>query len=860
MVGKMVRHPIFQAVFVLLLLTVIYFIVGKEGSVQAVALTDHNAYVSMGDYGQVAIYQIRKSPRPIMQPVVNSLVAEAFRLPYRIYIPMVYAANPLHQKIALLGDIREEKQELATPVYLGTFSFGGRASGLAVKGNILYIASPLTGLHVVNALDPQRLEQLDYFELVGANSVSVAGNYAFVTAGKAGLYVFDISSPNHIRLVGHSKSFDSAQGVYFLDQTSTRALPERWQRNIEEMNASSKTIQGRLYMADGKAGVQIFDVSDLAHLQFVNLIQVADARQVDFTNYLLYVAGGHDGLCVLDVFDELNPVKMTCLPLKADAIGVTIWGNNAYVSVGKGGMVVAGNVNTPRQLSVLATFPALDSVNDIKIQADQAFVGDGQFGLRVVDVSNTQKMIVRGYQETPGEASPAQLLQSIVNPAYRTPKTGQTWLVLASRFGLMLLVALSGLLLLGQFVLPVSTWQERLLTISYQVFFFLNRHGRMVYIENGRVISALEDINPPKLRVAWLDQASMALILRPDGSLRTAEPGLIFLSEQEKIAVSLDLHLRTFIYGPELGEAPTADQRHSESQDVYAARQRRREETTGLTRDGLEVVPNLVIDFKVKGEPGEGNNPYGFDAKAATQAMKGELPFRDGQYQIDDLHSVISTARRWEAVPGQVAAEAWREVLLDYDLKELFEEVEPRTAENLHLPATTYLDVIIQRVNDLLIKENNPKVDRKGNPVKLAAGSPATTTSRFVSQLLEYGIQVLSVSIVNLHFHTEDEKELVEIWQEHWLARCRKEQILIRRIRDVEAQKACEQASLDYSKAVFKPLVRRMHSYGNQVNSRLTLNEALDLLLRGTRELPELDSDCQVVIDRLSQWAKDHPI
>jgi hypothetical protein len=114
------------------------------------------------------------------------------------------------------------------------------------------------------------------------NDVEVAGNYAFVAAGAAGLEVFDVSNPvAPVRVAG-------------LDTPG--------------LASSLETAGGIVYLADGSGGLRIIDVSNpLQPVTISSLMLPADVFEVLLDGARLF-AGGPQGVHSVDVKSAIEPL------------------------------------------------------------------------------------------------------------------------------------------------------------------------------------------------------------------------------------------------------------------------------------------------------------------------------------------------------------------------------------------------------------------------------------------------------------------------------------------------------------------------------------------------------------------------
>jgi hypothetical protein len=236
----------------------------------------------------------------------------------------------------------------------------------------------------------------------------------------------------------------------------------------------------------------------------------------------------------------------------------------------------------------------------------------------------------------------------------------------------------------AQFVLPVRTFRERKNIFDRLIAYLSGRHGPAIFIENGRVRESHGERKKKGTGVIWLDSASAAVTRNATSFKQTLGPGVHFTEDGEYIAGAVDLHLQNLSIGPREGENPFEAQKDDQSDNNYNMIQNRRLQVSAWTRDGIEVVPNISVTFKIDASPAkdeEEGSRFGFDPEAVRKAITGEGINPNAQ---DDAH------RRhvaWNQLPGLIAADLWREYLSKFTWAELFEVSQPITT--LTPPAPT---------------------------------------------------------------------------------------------------------------------------------------------------------------------------
>jgi hypothetical protein len=247
--------------------------------------------------------------------------------------------------------------ETFAPTPLSFLALSGYPNGVAVDGDIAYVASGSAGLHIVDATDLTRPVRLATVPLPGnANDVRVDGGYAFVAAGSAGLQIVDVLDPMHPHLIGAVDTPGDATDV---------AVRGRW-----------------VYIADGLSGLQVIDAAVPASPQRIaGILTAGTARGVDVVDDLVVLATGGGGVQVISVADPSSPVVLGTTHTRGSesrAASVAVRGRLAYVADGAialGGLRVIDFQNPSTPVVIGSTSDAFGLV-DVALDGGFALCAD----------------------------------------------------------------------------------------------------------------------------------------------------------------------------------------------------------------------------------------------------------------------------------------------------------------------------------------------------------------------------------------------------------------------------------------------------------------------------------------------------
>jgi hypothetical protein len=451
--------------------------------------------------------------------------------------------------------------------------------------------------------------------------------------------------------------------------------------------------------------------------------------------------------------------------------------------------------------------------------------------------------------------------------------------------GLMLWLAF-----FAQFVLPVRTLRERQKIFDRLLAYLSGGHGPSIFIENGRIRERQGESKKKGPGVLWLDSASAAVTRTASSFKQAIGPGVHFTQSGEFLASTVDLHPQVQVLGPRETEQPFAAKTDTQSDEEFEQIQRRRLEVSALTRDGIEVVPSVRVEFKIDAAAIQGNQPgshFGYDAEAVRRAITGE--------GINPSAPGDAPRRRvaWNQLPALVAVDLWREYLSKFTLAQLFEASQPlpprgETPSTIEPDATRalfeplipssglekFLARILHEINLTLTfwGDKCEKLDRKSeyihesrfddfikpddlgeteqetalqsiNRMVLARMSESevlvmdasgvfgerTEASPEYELLKSRGVAIRSVSIHNLHFPASVEDQLVRQWSTSWLENAKAERSRIERLRGYKELEGRAEAANDYTLTLARYLLRHQPEKGD-------IKGCLKTLLLRTRE------------------------
>jgi hypothetical protein len=252
------------------------------------------------------------------------------------------------------------------------------------------------------------------------------------------------------------------------------------------------------------------------------------------------------------------------------------------------------------------------------------------------------------------------------------------WISLISAFFLIFWLAF-----FAQFVLPVRTFSQRQKIFDRLIIFLLGRHGPAISVKNGQKVQRTGESEKKGPGVIWMDTASAGVIRTATKFKEAIGPGVHFTKKGESLAGPLDLHTQVDALGPAEKDKPFERKTDEQSDQEYREIQNRRKMTSALTRDGIEVVPNIKVTFRVNTEPAQGDEAgsrFGYRTGMLRREKENEQRDKDAIHRAIAGEGIDPTAPgdaprhriAWNQLPGRLAADVWREYVAKFTLDELF--------------------------------------------------------------------------------------------------------------------------------------------------------------------------------------------
>jgi len=414
----------------------------------------------------------------------------------------------------------------------------------------------------------------------------------------------------------------------------------------------------------------------------------------------------------------------------------------------------------------------------------------------------------------------------------------------------------------SQFVLPIQNPKYRQEIYLRVKNFETGKRGPALFIKNGRVIMHAGEADKHGPGVIVLDTASAA-VLRTDTEIKdTVGPGVVFTKSykqkdehisvgklllsndeyhNEYVAGSVDLRSQWQFIGPLTTDQPFLNPVPISSPKGYNDTKNRRQQTSGLTRDGFEVSPTISIKFSIKRpaekKPTESGvtSQYGYDADSVRNAITREV--------IQLGTSENSKVRmEWNKLPAHLVVNIWREYIRKFKLGDLF------TTSGI-----SGLQTIEEMINKRIKQSDVMALDDTGIP------TGEWLESLEFKQLQSRGLEIMDVRIHNVIFEPSMEEQTIQHWSAEWMNIAKKEENHLK-----EKEALIETASRDEASKSFARIASSQFG-GKPTMPQQNPFKTLQLLIQPLKEFmlnecgANSDTEIQLrKLDEIWKWLLDN--
>jgi hypothetical protein len=261
---------------------------------------------------------------------------------------------------------------------------------------------------IVDTTDPGHPVELGRTPLLPevVEDVQVAGDFAYVAAGRAGLLLFSVADTAHPVLLS---SYDTSSYAYSLDvdgdtvyvadgwggllvfSVANRAAPLLLGSYATPQSARDVRVEGNLaFVPTYGLGMKIISVADKAHPALIGTTGSNYGVGVHVVGNYAYLVSAHDvwgtipeGLYIYDIAALLHSISTEGYSKVLNPTAVRVQGDTAYVTNSTDGLHVlsVADRDHPTGMYVIRT-PG--SAQDLDLSGQTAYVADSSGGLRLI--------------------------------------------------------------------------------------------------------------------------------------------------------------------------------------------------------------------------------------------------------------------------------------------------------------------------------------------------------------------------------------------------------------------------------------------------------------------------------------------
>lgn len=257
------------------------------------------------------------------------------------------------EKGALLGLIQ------GNTGFLSRYGIPGRSTGIAISGNLAYIAQWSLGLLVLDISDPRFPRKTASVDIPGGMAANVALSETFI-------YV--ITNNGNLTII---------------DRNSLNVISET---SIAKAGKAVHVDGDFAYVSLGDEGVAVVDISNPQAPYLISRINTAgDAYHLAKASDYLFVADWSNGLAIINIADKSAPFIVNTLPTRGYANGVFVDGETVYIADGPNGVTIV-NAAVPEDARIIGIFNTEDWSGNLAIVDGRLYVASSS-RLYVLDVS-----------------------------------------------------------------------------------------------------------------------------------------------------------------------------------------------------------------------------------------------------------------------------------------------------------------------------------------------------------------------------------------------------------------------------------------------------------------------------------------
>lgn len=257
------------------------------------------------------------------------------------------------------------------PVKLDRIGYSNGAFGLALQGDILYIAGASDGLFIVDVSEPDEPAVLGSLQII-ATDVYIEGRYAYVSSGSS-YSIIDVEDPGSPEIISTVPGSGRSDHIIIVEDT--------------------------LYLGDANMGLRVYDISDKTQPRLLRTVSgTAGIFDIERDESIVYLACHGNGVKVLDIFERTTPIVIGSLNNGGEAYGIHIVDDYLLVADLQQGIEILG-ISEPGSPMLLARWT---DTHPHEISGDEQYIylADQDHGLEIFLYGETVEEIDTGNNDS----------------------------------------------------------------------------------------------------------------------------------------------------------------------------------------------------------------------------------------------------------------------------------------------------------------------------------------------------------------------------------------------------------------------------------------------------------------------------
>ncbi len=303
------------------------------------------------------------------------------------------------------------------PVLLGDLKTNGIGESILIDGDYAYFADGPMGLMYVDINNPENPIEMGYKTLGWVYDVDRCGNILFLADKSNGLYCLDvtnpvspiilsllnINSPVSIEIHGDLAFLAAAYSIKIINISNPLNPLSLTSLSTSYNVPSNIHVEGNLlYISEGNAGVEIFDISDIYNPILLEKYDTPGyTYDTEISGNYMYIADGEWGIQCKKISELIQPTFLDDIDIP-NGNNLIVDGDYAFLATDLG--LSCLNINNQFDLTRAGTCDTFESSYDLEVDGNIAYLANGILGVQFINISNVYNPFIIDLYATPGIA------------------------------------------------------------------------------------------------------------------------------------------------------------------------------------------------------------------------------------------------------------------------------------------------------------------------------------------------------------------------------------------------------------------------------------------------------------------------